>query len=384
MPTPLYMEPGTEATQDLSLFFNSGGTVSSATDQAHTGTRSLKCSTGPAVTAGVSSKIVLTDAGARISFWVLFDSTSFFANNSIVQLVNGNGQVVAQVAIDTTGKVLLTPAGGTSAQGTTTIVANRWYRIGLSYRVTSLTDWAFCAYLNGVLEAHRTSSMSSETLPYKDIHRFVLRMDGPAGGDLNGWFDDIYADDESNLSDTGSVVIVAKRPYADGVTNGFTTQIGTGGSGYGTGHAPQVNERPLSTSNGWSAVGAGTAITEQYSIEPINVGDVSIGAAPILGVMGWVYAKTSTGSQTASGIIDGTSSATVGLTTTPAAYLFASSTPTRYPGNVGADIGLTTSTDLQTVSLYECGVLVAIDPSWLRWYAYRRRQPAPFAPGRAR
>ncbi len=69
------------------------------------------------------------------------------------------------------------------------------------------------------------------------------------------YFDDIYVDNGSDLSDPGNVHVTAKRPGSNGLSNGFATQIGSGGSGFGSGHAPQVNERPLSNTNGWSSVG---------------------------------------------------------------------------------------------------------------------------------
>ncbi|WP_323162301.1 hypothetical protein, partial [Pseudomonas fluorescens] len=79
-------------------------------------------------------------------------------------------------------------------------------------------------------------------------------------------------DDSSALTDPGNIWVAAKRPNANGTTNGFTTQIGSGGSGYGSGHSPQVNERALSTTNGWSMVGAGAAVTEEYNIESKSTG----------------------------------------------------------------------------------------------------------------
>ena len=63
---------------------------------------------------------------------------------------------------------------------------------------------------------------------------------------------------EQTSLDPGAILVTAKRPFTNGTTeDGFTTQIGASGSGYGSGHTPQVNERPLSQTNGWSVIGAG-------------------------------------------------------------------------------------------------------------------------------
>jgi hypothetical protein len=172
------------------------------------------------------------------------------------------------------------------------------------------------------------------------------------------WIDDFYVDNRTDLTDPGDVRVTAKRPFANGTTNGFTTQIGAGGSGYGSGHAPQVNERPLSQTNGWSMVGAGAAVTEEYSVEGASVGDVDVSIHPIYDWSSWVFAK-SLASETASLIVGGATS-NIALTSTATAFQKAAGS-TIYP--VGStDVGIITDTSLTTVSLYECGVLIAFSP----------------------
>jgi hypothetical protein len=171
---------------------------------------------------------------------------------------------------------------------------------------------------------------------------------------------DFYIDNSSSLTDTGNIWVTAKRPVANGTTNGFSTQIGSGGSGYGTGHSPQVNERPLSTTNGWSMVGAGSAVTEEYNIEGKSVGDIDISTATIIDWLGWVSIKALAG-ETGNVIIDGASVAQA-ITTTATLYTKIKGSAT-YPAGTGADIGFQTTTALTTVSLYECGVIVAYIPA---------------------
>jgi hypothetical protein len=184
------------------------------------------------------------------------------------------------------------------------------------------------------------------------------------GANQDVWIDDVFVDDGSDHADPGttnvnSLRVTNKRPFANGTTNGFTTQIGSGGSGYGSGHAPQVNEQPLSVTNGWAMIGAGSAVTEEYTIEGGTVGDFSLAGYRIVDYMGWVYAK-SLASETAQ-IKVGGSASNISLTSTNTLFTKPSGSQV-YPSG-GTDIGVVTATDLTTVSLYEAGVLLALEPS---------------------
>lgn len=144
-----------------------------------------------------------------------------------------------------------------------------------------------------------------------------------------------------------------------GTTNGFTTQIGAGGSGYGSGHSPQVNERALSTTNGWSMVGAGSAVTEEYNIENIATGDTNLTGATIVDWLGWASMSSLVG-ETVQMVVGGANFAQA-ITSTATLYTKMKGSTT-YPVGTGTDIGITTDTSLTTVSLYECGIIVAYIP----------------------
>ncbi len=170
---------------------------------------------------------------------------------------------------------------------------------------------------------------------------------------------DHYIDNDSSLTDTGDVWVTAKRPVSNGAANNFTTQIGSGGSGYGTGHSPQVNERPLSTTNGWSMVGAGSAVTEEYNVESQTTGDINIRNSYIVDYVGWAY-MSSLVSETVQMIVNGVSTAQA-ITSTNTMYTKVAGSTT-YPAGTGTDIGVTTDTSLTTVSLFETGIMVAYIP----------------------
>jgi hypothetical protein len=368
MPTTMFLEPGTDATQDLTFWpqvdTSGGGTAASATDQAHTSTRSLKL----VVTSGAQSVFVATaegviaDAGTRTSFWVRFASIPTADMNFISWIQTAFGSSTLALVITSGGKLQLTDGNAVlGAAGATTIAGATWTRITLSYVITTTTNWTAKAYINGVLEFTRTQADGTLTngLVAVAIDPNLSLPPVGSGAALTAWYDDFYSDNGTDLADPGDIRVTAKRPIANGTTNGFTTQIGAGGSGTGTGHSPQVNERPLSQTNGWSMVGAGSAVTEEYTVEGSAVGDVDLTGATIVDWSSWIFAKA-LASETAS-LITGGSSSNAALTSTPTLF-FKAKGSTTYPAG-STDVGLITTTAVTTVSLYECGVLVAYVPA---------------------
>ena len=230
-----------------------------------------------------------------------------------------------------------------------------WYRLSLCWKITSTTVNDLRLFKDGSLDITVTNATINQ------VSTQCLQVgNGNADTTLDLRLSDIYVDDSNSLSDPGNIWVTAKRPNANGTTNGFTTQIGAGGSGYGSGHSPQVNERALSQSNGWSMVGAGSAITEEYNIENKNVGDINITSSTIVDFMGWLFAKALAG-ETATMILAGASFANLILTSTPTMFTNIAGSTT-YPPSSGTDIGIITTTALTTVSLYECGIIIAYIP----------------------
>ncbi len=375
MANTLFMNPGTDETQDFSSFFDTfttaTGAVSSATDQAHTGGRSIKAVAASAgdLAGCATFDGTCKDAGTCISFWARFSTVTPTGQVLIFTTeTTGDGTPIIGVAMGTGSKLVLCgkkTGGGLSVAGSATIVANTWTRITLSYVITSVSSYTAKMYVNGVLDATMTNATGTLAAANAVCMAFLtsnsnLDMSCNTPGAITVWYDDIFSDDRTDQSDCGDIRVTAKRPIANGTTNGFTTQIGSGGSGTGTGHSPQVNERPLSQTNGWSMVGAGVAVTEEYNVEGSTAGDVSLAGATIVDWMGWVFAKSS-GSQTAS-IVTGGASSNIALTTVATMYQKIKGSTT-YPAGTGTDVGIVTTAALQTVSLYEAGILVAFNPS---------------------
>jgi hypothetical protein len=351
-----FIESAGAATQDFAFYQITTGAVSIATDQpgvGWTGTHTIKIGSGAGPTnASVNGPNAMSDAGARVSFSFAYDTLPA-ASARICTIKQTGGTSIFSLSLHTDGTLLITPVGATTVVGTMVMAANTRYRISFAYTVTNTTTFRFDAYINGVLQGSATAGTMTNVTG-------VLVSPGintAAGANRTYWYGDIYTDDVADYTDPGWIRVVAKRPNANGSVNGFTTQIGAGGSGYGSGHSSQVNEQPLSQINGWSMVSAGAQVTEEYNIEGKTVGDYDTTKAAIIGVTGWVFAK-SLANETASIIVDDTLTNIV-LTSTAALFTKLSATPTVYPAGSGADIGIRTATDLTTVSLYECGVLIA-------------------------
>lgn len=288
------------------------------------------------------------DTGGRFSF---YNYTNVLPNatGTIFALTTAAfAAVTARLRMTSTGILQVWDANAQIGTNGATIVAGTWNRITFAWTITSTTVNQFRVYVDGVLSITVSNGTLANT-GSADIE--VGNASGNTTLDMRS--SDHYCDDSSALTDTGNVYVTAKRPFSNGTTNNFTTQIGAGGSGYGTGHAPQVNERPLSTTNGWSMIGAGSLITEEYTIEGSSVGDMNVPA--VIDFMGWIYASSAL-SESATIIVAGVGSS-ISLTNTNTMFLKVAGSTT-YPVG-GTDIGIVTSATLTTVSLYECGIIFA-------------------------
>ena len=348
-----FLEPGGDAdflvgaTNGFWAFSAGGATV--ATDFVHGNhIKSRKyTSTGSAVYVRTPNGAV-NDSGTRISMYIY-----------LVALPTGTsvlfrpGTTVWQMKITSAGVLQLFNATVQIGTNGATLSTGQWYRISIALTVTSTTVNRFEVFVDGV----SSISVTNATLSGTGTSNFQI---GNTSNDatLNFRSSDHYIDNSNSLTDTGNIWVTAKRPVSNGTTNGFSTQIGSGGSGYGSGHSPQVNERALSTTNGWSMVGAGSAVTEEYNVEGKAVGDLSVGT--VIDWLGWA-SMSSLAPETLYMIVGGASVAQA-ITSTITLYTKIKGSST-YPAGAGTDIGITTDTTATTVSLYECGVIVAYIPT---------------------
>lgn len=355
-----FLEPGTSATQDLSLFKSTVGTVASATDQLYLSSRSLKGSSGAgnAVFEATTGDGLFLDSGSQLDFWFYFDAAPTVVS-SIFQIRTNAGAAVTTVRLNTTRTLVNAPAGVSVVNGSTVMATNTWYRISYSFYITDTTHFGFKLYLNGNLEA----TVNTGTITNTGANRIAFGVVAAnLGANKNFWYSHIYiatgGASSSSQPDTGNILVTYKRPFSNGTTNGFT---GSGTpSGYGSGNARYVNEQPLSTTNFVSVVGAGSAITEEYNIEAKSAGEINLGSNQIVDYTGWVYAKSLL-SETGQIVVNGVAT-NIALTSTTTAFQVGAGS-TVYPAGTGTDIGLITDTTVTTVTLYECGILIAYIPA---------------------
>lgn len=308
--------------------------------------------TGGAVTCGTNT---VAAAGTRISFYIYITAlpavtTSIWHADSIY--IDG-----VQLRITSAGVLQLW--NRTTAQiGTdgSTLATGQWYRISYCFTLASTSVNEHRLYLDSVLDI----SISDATLTY--ITATTCRWENPGINSLLDYrLSDVYIDNDSSLADPGNILIAAKRPVANGSLNEFTTQIGSGNSGYGTGHSNEVNERPLSTTNGWS-ISTTTRKTEEFTLEASNAGDLDLTAAyiNIVDYMGWISAviDSASNSPVHRMILNGaTQNITLSTNNTVYRKFAGSSTYPTVLDAIGLDAQYTTTPHL--TSLFECGVMVA-------------------------
>lgn len=352
-PTVSFMEAGTDETFNTAFYTTVAGTLTSDSGTVITGARSMKCA-GFAATGSVASAVgVLASAGRRCH--------TSYRNNSIATqhfpmaaLDTTNAHGTWFLAVTTAGALVLANNSlatlGSTSSGK--IAANTNYDISVCHAITSTTVYDIKVYLNGVqvISVHNGTALN-----FTDCANLWLGnyLGVTVGQDV--WIDNVYVDQGTDFSDPGLIRVTAKRPFSNGTTNGFT--LTGAGSSYGTGNAVGVNERPQADGSFTSVIAAGVTV-EEYSVETISVGDVDVQYGSIVDIGGWIRAKALL-SETASMILKGATS-NVALTSTTA-YFQAYAGSSVYPVG-GTDIGLQTTSLATTVTLYECGILIAYIP----------------------
>jgi hypothetical protein len=353
----VWMESGGDATRDTSFYSSVSGTGASIDSSVfYTGGRSLKVIGGANTTLNRTG--ILADAGRRISFRWRTTSTSISGASTIplLQVCNSSAILIAAIVLENPGSggvLSIAPTGVTHTYGTRILQPNQWYRIAFSYTITNSTTFEFRLYIDGKLEGDNTGTGTLTT-----ITSSLMRLQNTSVLSSSDYFnyDDIYVDNGTDLSDPGNIIVTNKRPNASGALVEWTTQIGSGGSGYGTGHSPQVNEQPLSVTNGWSIASASLK-TEEYTIEGASTGDIDVSNPhyQLVDYLGWVHMKV--GSDGTRNIIVNGSATNVSATTTATTFVKAAGSATYPSGNTA--IGMNNNSVNNLTSLYECGILLA-------------------------
>ncbi len=343
------LESGSNATFGTHAWSLGGGsTVSSSTDVTFTGPRVLKIHSGSFVLTILPTS---TSAG-RLTFY--FRTTGTWGAQSRMCLIEGN---IIRFALElSTANVLQIHdgSGGGAQIGSngSTLAANTSYRISVGWNLSDSVSTTFNiqVYVNGVLDisAIDAGTLNSASVP----HRLIIG-DVDGAGSTDNYIGNIYADEATDSSDPGDIRITAKLP-ASNSTNAWNTNIGANPAN----RWENVNERPLSETNGWEET-ALAAVEESYGIEASSAGDVDLTGATIVGFGTWVWAKGGAGGLGAPKIVHNGADVAVALTSSPAYYATYTTSAT-YPAGV---IGMKSAGVLDTTFLYETGVVVAYTPA---------------------
>lgn len=296
---------------------------------------------------------VMADAGRRVSAWMYFTSVS--GSVPVIHVVTTGFSAVFDIVFSSSK--LQIKSGSTTKTGSTTVTTSAWHRVSVSYVITSTSNYTIKLWLDGNLEATMTASDGNLATTGSSILYFGCVGAG-FGASQQCYFQHTYVDDSTALTDVGDIRVTAKRPNANGSSNQFTTQIGSGGSGYGTGHSPQVNERPASTTNGWQAPTTSGVKTEGYALESSSTGDVDISGTTQVAYLGWLIANTtgSGGAPTNHILLNGNSTT---ITLSGTSTLFTSIVDSSSYPTTSVVIGADHSGTGKATQLTECGVMVA-------------------------
>lgn len=350
-----FLEPGGDADFGTNLWTVESGAPSIVTDFVHAGhVKSIKYA--PATIDVLVAKTTTTDAAGRHHFWLYINALPS-ATATIGGIENFGVTPVYKLRLSSAGVLILAKSDNTQIATGSTLSIGRWYELTLAHKITSATVNELRLFLASTLDI----TVTNTTLVDTGSNAFFFG-NSSTNATLDMRTSDHYMDDSNALTYPGNIMVTAKRPVSNGTAVEFTTQIGAGGSGYGTGHAPQVNERALSATNGWS-LSTTTRKTEEYSIEGQAVGDIDISSGTIVDYMGWIRASVnSTANSPVHRIIVANVLTAKTMTTSAATYLQVAGSSTYPAGNtdIGMDGQFTTTPHL--TSLFECGIVVAYIP----------------------
>ena len=320
------------------------GTWSSSNDAVSMGPRTIK-GVG-AFSILKLNKMALGPAAGRVKFWFRTSALPS-ASTRIMQVSVGSFNLA--VTLSSAGHLQLTTGNGATTQlgsdGTTTIATDTVYRIALALTITNSTTFSAKVFVN---ESTTDISVTNSGTLAGGGDSYVGSVDSQATS-LTLYYSNIYADDDGSVTDPGNVQVTAKLPTTANANN-FGTTIGTGA----------VDERPFSISNGVERPDSSQS-TQNYAIQAAGTGDVDLTGATIVGYVGWILAKGTTGGiGTPKITVNGTDTA---ITLTNGAALFQEATTSAtYPSNA-ATIGMVSTGAGDDTFLYECGIMVAYLPA---------------------
>ncbi len=354
--TTKFIESGTDATRGTEHFSGVGNAPTSDCTISATGGCSVQYNNAGGGIQVATYRIITgyTPTNGRMSVRVNFTNLPTSGDAKIFVLYTAAFTQIYEIYVSSAG-VLKVKANGTQVGSSgSTLATGTWYQLSLAWTVTSTSVNQVRLFLNTTTTPDITASNSTlAAVPNSDGPLYWGWLSG-AGTSRIVNMDDFYWDDSSALTYPGDIRVTAKLPIANNV-NTFDTAVGANPSTRYT----NVNERPLSVTNGWEQAATSQA-TENYTVQSWTIGDVNLTNKAILAREAWVYAK-SAGGTIAATITDNGSDSAITITTTATTYFHVTDSPL-YPSNV-AGVGMKSTGTTNDTFLYECGVLIAYIPA---------------------
>ncbi len=289
-----FIESGTSATNGFEFWASTttsnNGAVTSDTGVTFTGgPRSIKSNSGTPVAgnAFVSSPLSIFSGGVgRLTFGFRVAAFSILGKGIFLGLVDSGSVVNLQLGVTSAGVLTLYDDTGTSVATGSTISAATKYRITFSLTITSTTVNEFRVFLDDSTTAALTAS---NVTILSGVSGFTLgntETDVTLSTIYN--FGNIYVDNGTTLDNISinGLYVTSKRPATENTTS-FDTAIGNARS---ASDFNNVNERPLSETNGWQHA-ATSDVQENYGLETAAAGDVDLTGKTLIARTAWVWAK---------------------------------------------------------------------------------------------
>lgn len=354
VPNIIHLDPGGDATESKTFITASNNSAGQSYDTSvkYRGVGSYQFDAGASNVItnafGPSAANILAGAN-RISFRFRYDSVPS-QNVPIIRIydTNGNqGRIFGLYLIPSGAGVLVSYYDENSVltDGTTVLLANTWYRISFGFDLVGANSNSCKIYADGNEEVSVTGQFTNARTTATG---YSFGWNEAPGANKKCWFDQIYIDDGTDLSDPGDIEVTAKLPGTVNANN-FDTTGGTGA----------VNERPLSETN-YKLQAASSQVRQNYAIEARDSGDADLSSAEIIGYMGWLWAKEAAVSGTPKITVNGLDYA-LALTTSPALYRQCAQDGD-YPV-MPETIGMVSSGTADDTTLYEAGMVVAFIPA---------------------
>lgn len=267
----VFMEAGTDATHGLEFFDTVTGTVTSTTEQAFTGLRSIKFDSGAGSSVASAYQSSVNSVSRAICRMYFNDLPS--AQSNIVMLGNATALFVR---LTSAGKLqLFSNSAQIGSDSSVTIATGQWYRICVTHAGPGTTAKLF---VNGTEEISATATITGSS--------FVVGWCTTPGANKVCYADGLYADNSTANTDLGDIRVTAKLPAANN-TNSFDTAIGANP----TNRWENVDDRPLSETDGWRHAAA-TDVQENYGLQTASAGDVNLDGATLIARCAWIRAKS--------------------------------------------------------------------------------------------